>query len=73
MQLKTRSLITVAMRVALGKQDALKGPGRGAPNYGATPAEVQAVLQHAAACCGVPSAVDAFAAVAEMVDAPKTA
>jgi 4-carboxymuconolactone decarboxylase len=73
LDLKTRSLITVAMLTALGKQHELKGHLRGALNNGATPAELQEVLLHAAVYCGVPSAVDAFRTAAEVVDGPKKA
>ena len=69
--LKTRSLITVAMLTALGKQHELKGHLRGALNNGATPAELQEVLLHAAVYCGVPTAVEAFRTAAEVVDGPK--
>jgi 4-carboxymuconolactone decarboxylase len=71
LDLKTRSLITVAMLTALGKQHELKGHVRGALNNGATPAEIQEVLLHASIYCGVPSAVDAFRTAAEVVDGPK--
>jgi len=71
MDLKTRSLITVAMLTALGKQHELKGHVRGALNNGATVEEIQEVLLHASIYCGVPSAVDAFRSAAEVVDAPK--
>lgn len=70
LDLKTRSLITVAMLTALGKQHELKGHVRGALNNGATPAEIQEVLLHASIYCGVPSAVDAFRSAAEVVDGP---
>jgi 4-carboxymuconolactone decarboxylase len=73
LDLKTRSLITVAMLTALGKQHELKGHLRGALNNGATPAELQEVLLHAAVYCGVPAAVDAFRTAAEVVDGPKKA
>ena len=73
LDLKTRSLITVAMLTALGKQHELKGHLRGALNNGATPAELQEVLLHAAVYCGVPTAVDAFRTAAEVVDGPKPA
>jgi 4-carboxymuconolactone decarboxylase len=74
LDLKTRSLITVAMLTALGKQHELKGHLRGALNNGATPAELQEVLLHAAVYCGVPSAVEAFRTAGEVVDGPaKTA
>ena len=71
LDLKTRSLITVAMLTALGKQHELKGHLRGALNNGATPAELQEVLLHAAVYCGVPTAVEAFRVAAEVVDGPK--
>ena len=71
LDLKTRSLITVAMLTALGKQHELKGHLRGALNNGATPAELQEVLLHAAIYCGLPTAVEAFRTAAEVVDGPK--
>jgi 4-carboxymuconolactone decarboxylase len=70
LDLKTRSLVTVALLTALGKQHELKGHVRGALNNGATVAELQEVLLHAAVYCGVPAAVDAFRSAAEVVDAP---
>ena len=73
LDLKTRSLITVAMLTALSKQQELKGHLRGALNNGATPAELQEVLLHAAVYCGVPAAVEAFRSAAEVVDGPNTA
>ena len=64
---KTRSLITVAMLTALGKQHELKGHVRGALNNGATPQELQEVLLHAAVYCGIPTAVEAFRTAGEVV------
>ena len=71
LDLKTRSLITVAMLTALGKQHELKGHVRGALNNGATVQEIQEVLLHASIYCGVPAAVEAFRSAAEVVDVPK--
>ena len=71
LDLKTRSLITVAMLTALGKQHELKGHVRGALNNGATVQEIQEVLLHASIYCGIPAAVEAFRSAAEVVDAPK--
>lgn len=68
LDLKTRSMITVAMLTALGKQHELKGHVRGALNNGVTPAELQEVLLHAAVYCGVPTAVEAFRTAASVVD-----
>ena len=70
LDLKTRSLITVAMLIALGKQHELKGHVRGALNNGASVAEIQEVLLHASIYCGVPAAVDAYRSAAEVVDGP---
>ena len=70
LDLKTRSLITVAMLTALGKQHELKGHVRGALNNGVSVAEIQEVLLHASIYCGVPSAVEAFRSAAEVVDGP---
>ena len=67
LDLKTRSLITVAMLTALGKQNELKGHVRGALNNGATAAEIQEVLLHAAVYCGVPASVEAFRTANEVV------
>jgi 4-carboxymuconolactone decarboxylase len=72
LDLKTRSLLTVAMLTALGKQHELKGHVRGALNNGATPAELQEVLLHAAVYCGVPTAVEAFRTAASVVDGEKS-
>ena len=68
LDLKTRSLITVAMLTALGKQHELKGHVRGALNNGATVTEIQEVLLHASIYCGVPTAVEAFRTAAEVVE-----
>lgn len=67
---KTRSLITVAMLTALGKQHELKGHVRGALNNGATVQEIQEVLLHAAIYCGVPASVEAFRTAAEVCEPP---
>ena len=69
LDLKTRSLVTVAMLTALGKQNELKGHVRGALNNGATVQEIQEVLLHATIYCGVPAAVEAFRTANEVVGA----
>lgn len=66
---KTRSLVTVAMLTALGKQHELKGHLRGALNNGATVEEIQEVLLHAAIYCGIPTSVEAFRTAAEVIEA----
>ena len=65
---KTRSLITVAMLTALGKQHELKGHVRGALNNGVTPEELREVMLHATVYCGYPTAIEAFRTVAEVVE-----
>ena len=70
LDLKTRSLITVSMLIALGRQHELKGHVRGALNNGASVAEIQEVLLHASIYCGLPTAVEAFRSAAEVVEAP---
>jgi 4-carboxymuconolactone decarboxylase len=71
LDLKTRSMITVAMLTAMGKQHELKGHVRGALNNGVTPEQLQEVLLHASIYCGLPAAVEAFRTAAEVVDAAK--
>ena len=71
LDMKTRSLVTVALLTALGKQHELKGHVRGALNNGATVQEIQEVLLHTSIYCGVPTAVDAFRSAAEVIDGPK--
>ena len=68
LDLKTRSLVTVAMLTALGKQHELKGHVRGALNNGATPEELREVMLHATVYCGFPTAIDAFRTVTEVVE-----
>ena len=67
---KTRSLVTVAMLTALGKQHELKGHVRGALNNGASVQEIQEVLLHAAVYCGVPTSGEAFRTAAEVCEPP---
>ncbi len=66
---RTRSLVTVAMLTALGKQHELKAHVRGALANGASVKEIQEVLLHATIYCGVPAAVDAFRTAADVIDA----
>lgn len=68
--LKTRSMVTVSMLVALGRMHELKIHVRGALNNGVTKEELQKIFMHASVYCGFPAAVDAFRAASEVVDAP---
>lgn len=67
--LKTRSIVTVAMLVAMGKTHELKIHVRGALNNGVTPAELQEIFLHASVYCGFPAALDAFRVGSEVIDA----
>lgn len=69
--LRTRSIVTVSMLVALGKMHELKIHVRGALNNGVTPAELQEIFMHASVYCGFPAAVEAFRTASEVIDAPK--
>ena len=67
--LKTRSIVTVSMLVALGRMHELKIHVRGALNNGVTKQELQEIFMHASVYCGFPAAVDAFRTAAEVVEA----
>jgi 4-carboxymuconolactone decarboxylase len=57
---KTRSMITVAMLIALNRPHELAIHIRGAFNNGVTETELREILLHAGCYCGWPAAVDAF-------------
>jgi 4-carboxymuconolactone decarboxylase len=61
----TRSLLTIAMLVALNRPDELRLHLRAARNNGVTPDEIKEVLLHAAVYCGLPAANAAFHLAAE--------
>lgn len=67
--LKTRSIVTVSMLVALGRMHELKIHVRGALNNGVTQEELQEIFLHASVYCGFPAAVDAFRTAAEVIEA----
>jgi 4-carboxymuconolactone decarboxylase len=69
LDLRTRSLVTVAMLTAQGKQHELRAHVRGALNNGVTPEELREVMLHATVYCGFPTAIDAFRCVTEVVEA----
>lgn len=70
--LKTRSLLTVAMLTALGRSHELKGHVRGALNNGVTPEELRELFLQAAVYCGFPLAIDGFRTACEVIDAVQT-
>lgn len=57
---KTRSLITIAMMVAMNRADELRLHLRAAANNGVTRKEIQEVLLQTAIYCGVSAANSAF-------------
>jgi 3-oxoadipate enol-lactonase/4-carboxymuconolactone decarboxylase len=56
----TRSLLTIAMLIALNRPDELRMHLRVARNNGVTPDEIKEVLLQAAVYCGLPAANAAF-------------
>jgi 4-carboxymuconolactone decarboxylase len=56
----TRSLVTVAMMVALNRADEFRLHVRAASNNGVTRDEIKEVLMQTAIYCGVPAANNAF-------------
>jgi len=67
LDLRSRSLCTVAQLAALGKLDELKGHLAGARNLGISRAELIEVLMQTACYAGVPAAVGALNAAAEVL------
>jgi 4-carboxymuconolactone decarboxylase len=61
----TRSLLTIAMLVALNRPDEFRLHLRAARSNGVTPDEIKEVLLHAAVYCGLPAANAAFHLAAE--------
>ncbi|MGY1838136.1 MULTISPECIES: carboxymuconolactone decarboxylase family protein [unclassified Modestobacter] len=59
LELKTRSLLNIAVLTALGKPDELRLHIRGAVQNGCTVEEIQEVLLQTAVYCGVPAALEA--------------
>jgi len=63
---KTRSLITIAMMVALNRTEEFRLHLRAARNTGVTRSEIQEVLLQTAIYCGVPAANHAFQVAEEV-------
>jgi 4-carboxymuconolactone decarboxylase len=64
---RTRSLLTMAILVALGKPNQLRVHVRAAITNGATKDEIREVLLHSMIYCGVPAGVDSFNHAAEVL------
>ncbi len=72
---RTRSLITIALLAALGRQEELALHLRASRNTGAEPEAIREALLHVAAYAGIPAANSAFAAARQELglaaDGPK--
>jgi 4-carboxymuconolactone decarboxylase len=68
---KLRSILNVAMLVALNRQGPLRTHVEGALNSGWTVDELQEVLLHTAVYCGLPAAVEAFKVAEEVLKTRK--
>ena len=60
LELKTRSMLTLAMCIALNRPHEIKLHLRGAVRNGCTAVELRELLLHSFIYCGGPAAVDAF-------------
>jgi 4-carboxymuconolactone decarboxylase len=60
LDMKTRSMLTIGMLVAMGRADELKLHIRATRNTGVTQDEVREILMHATIYAGVPAAFSAF-------------
>jgi 4-carboxymuconolactone decarboxylase len=63
---KTRSQITIAMLVAMGRLEELKLHVRSTANTGVSREEVKEIMMHAAIYAGVPAAYSAFSVAAQV-------
>jgi 4-carboxymuconolactone decarboxylase len=68
LELKTRSLLNLAMLTALNRPHELRLHVRGAVNNGCTREEIRETLLQAAVYCGLPAALDAFRSAAAELD-----
>lgn len=67
LELKTRSMLNLAMLTALNRAAEIRLHVRGAINNGVTVAEIREVLLHATIYCGIPAGLDAFKAANEVL------
>ena len=68
LDLKTRSLLTLAMLTAMGRQHEIKIHTKGALANGVSREEIREVMVHAFLYCGIPLMVDAMRASEEVLD-----
>lgn len=69
LDLRTRSLVTVALLAALGRTDELGMHLRGARRNGVSPDELAEVLLHTAVYAGLPTANTGFRELGQLLDA----
>lgn len=67
LDLRSRSMINVAMLTALGRSAELKLHVKGALNNGVTVDEIREILIQAAVYCGIPAGLDAFRSAHEVL------
>ena len=70
LDLRTRSVVTLAVLTALRAHAELELHVQGALNNGLSPAEIGEILLHAGVYAGAPAARSAFAAAARVIDQP---
>jgi 4-carboxymuconolactone decarboxylase len=64
---RARSMITLAMLIALGREHEIKVHVRGAIANGVTKDEIRELMMHSIIYCGVPLAVGAFRSAVEVL------
>ncbi|MDR5012549.1 carboxymuconolactone decarboxylase family protein [Agrobacterium fabacearum] len=66
---RTRSLLTIAMLIALGRQAELEVHINGGLNNGLTEIDIQEIIIHSAVYCGFPAALQASSAAKSVLHA----
>jgi 4-carboxymuconolactone decarboxylase len=64
---RTRSLLTIAMLIALNRQQELQSHIRGALRNGCTPEEIREAILHSSAYCGFPASLDAMRSAQQVI------
>lgn len=73
LDLRTRSMLNIAMLTALNRSDELAGHVRGALNNGVTEGEIQEVLMQSMVYCGAPAALESFRVAEQAINVYKAA
>jgi 4-carboxymuconolactone decarboxylase len=63
-----RSMITIAMLIALGRPHEIRVHVKGAIANGVTRQEISEIIMHSAIYCGVPAAVDGYRQASAMIE-----